>query len=329
MVDHVKKKKVLSNSPRITKVSLLGRCLAWKQQHVEQFFNSFNELWKTPIGSLMTIFVLGIALSFPCVFHVFYKNIERVTAQWDRASEISLFLEKDLSEQRIQVLINKLSLYNEIGSITYISSHQALEEFKKMSGFSKALSYLDENPLPAVLLVIPKNESMDIANSKLLVAKLKSEQEIDLVRLDIDWIEKVQAIVSLLVDIVMAIALLLLTSILLIMSNTIRLNILNQRTEIEVLQLVGATNDFIRRPFLYVGAWYGFFGGIIAWLLTSVLVFWLEGGVLNLMRLYQVQFDIAFLNFNEILFLLGGSTLLGVVTSYVSVKQYLFRISPK
>ena len=329
MVDHVKKNKPLMASPRITKVSLLGRCSAWIQQHYDQLCSSFIVLWKTPCATFMTVLVLGIALSFPSVFHVFYKNIERVTAQWDRASEISLFLEKDISEKRIQVLINKLGMYDDIASITYISPYQALEEFKEMSGFSKALSYLDDNPLPAVLVIIPKNESMDLSSSKLLVAKLKNEQEVDLVRLDIDWIEKVQSIVALLVDIVVTIALLLLISILLIMSNTIRLNILNQRTEIEVLQLVGATNNFIRRPFLYAGAWYGFLGGVIAWLLTSILVFALERGVLNLMRLYQVQFEISFLNVNEILLLLGVSTTLGLLTSYVSVKQYLHKISPR
>ncbi|AGH80503.1 cell division ABC transporter component permease FtsX [Psychromonas sp. CNPT3] len=329
MVDHVKKNKRLVTSPRINKVSLLRRFSAWTHQHYDQIISSFLALWKTPLATFMTVLVLGIALSFPSVFHVFYKNIERVTAQWDRASEISLFLEKDISEKRIQVLINKLGMYDDIASITYISSYQALEEFKEMSGFSKALSYLDENPLPAVLVVIPNNESMDIVSSKLLVEKLKNEQEVNLVRLDLDWIEKVQAIVALLVDIVVTVALLLLISILLIMSNTIRLNILNQRTEIEVLQLVGATNNFIRRPFLYAGAWYGFLGGVIAWLLTSVLVFALEQGVLNLMRLYQVQFEIAFLNINETLLLLGVSTTLGLLTSYVSVKQYLYKISPR
>ncbi|WP_019614452.1 permease-like cell division protein FtsX [Psychromonas ossibalaenae] len=329
MANQTDYKKVLSSSPRITKVSFFGRVGAVIRQHFQQIFSSFTELWKTPFATLMTILVLGVALSLPSVFHVLYKNAERVSAQWDSASEISLFLKKDISEPRVQVLINKLSMYDDIDSVTYISRHQALEEFKEMSGFSKALNYLDENPLPAVLVVTPAKQAMNTAGSKLLVAKLKREQDIDLVRVDIDWIEKLQAILSLVVDIVIGIAILLLLSVLLIVSNTIRLNILNQRPEIEVMKLVGATNSFIQRPFLYVGAWYGLLGGTIAWLLTFSLVQWLQSGVMDLMGLYQVQFQISLMSFTESAIMIAVATFLGFSASYISVKQYLVRIEPK
>ncbi len=322
-------KNVLSGSPRITKVSFFGRVASVFQQHFQQIFTSFSELWKTPFATLMTILVLGVALSLPSVFHVLYKNTERVTDQWDKASEISLFLKKDISEQRIQVLINKLGLYDDIEAVTHITSHQALQEFKEMSGFSKALNYLDENPLPDVLIVVPVAQAMNIAGSKLLVAKLKREQGVDLVRVDIDWIEKLQAILSVVVDIVIAIAVLLLLSVLLIVSNTIRLNILNQRSEIEVFKLVGATNSFIQRPFLYVGAWYGLLGGLIAWLLTFGLVQWLHSGVISLMGLYQVEFQISVMNLEEVAILIAVATFLGFIASYISVKQYLVKIEPK
>jgi len=333
MVKQTENKKVLSCSPRITKISFAGRVVAAIRQHIQQLFSSFSDLWKTPFSTLMTIFVLALALSLPSVFHLIYKNAENVTAQWDGASEISLFLNKDISEQRIQVLINKLALYNDIDSVTYISPHQALKEFKEISSFSNALNYLDENPLPAVLVVVPTKVAMTSAGSKLLVAKLQHEkergQEIDLVRADLEWIEKLQGIFVLLVDIVVAIASLLLISVLLIVSNTIRLNILNQRDEIEVLKLVGATNSFIQRPYLYVGAWYGLLGGVIAWLLTLVMVTWLQSAITSLMGLYQLQFDVSVLNIEEVAILLAIATTLGFVASYVSVKQYLVKIEPK
>ena len=268
-------------------------------------------------------------LSLPSVFHVLYKNTERVSSQWDKASEVSLFLKKDISQQRVQVLINKLALYQEIETVTHISSHQALQEFKEMSGFSKVLSYLDENPLPDVLVVVPVPEAMNIAASKLLVAKLQREQDVDLVRVDIDWIEKLHSILSVIVDIVIAIAVLLLFSVLLVVSNTIRLNILNQRSEIEVLKLVGATNHFIQRPFLYAGIWYGLLGGLIAWLLTFTLVQWLHSGVVNLTGVYQVEFQISGMSLEEIAILIAVSSLLGFIASYISVKQYLVKIEPK
>lgn len=329
MAKQTETNKVLSGSPRITKVSFFGRVAAAIRQHIHQFFDSFAELWKTPFSTLMTILVLGLALSLPSVFQVAYKNVERINGQLDGASEISLFLKKGISEQRVQVLINKLGLYEDIETVTYITSHQALQEFKEMSGFSKALNYLDENPLPGVLVVIPKDKVRNTAGSKLLVAKLQREADIDLVRVDTDLIEKLQAILSLVVDIVFALAVLLLLAVLLIVSNTIRLNILNERPAIEVLKLVGATNSFIQRPFLYIGAWYGLLGGLIALLLTFVMVQWLQSGVTNLVGLYQVQFEILMLNLEEIAILIGLATFLGFLASYISVKQYLVKIEPK
>lgn len=322
-------KKILSSSPRITKVSFLGRVSASIGQHFQQLISSFFELWKTPFSTLMTVLVLGLALSLPSVFHVLYKNAQSVTEQWDGASEISLFLNKDISEPRIQVLINKLALYNDIDTVTYISSHQALEEFKELSSFSTALDHLDENPLPAVLVVIPVKSAMTSAGSKLLVAKLQREQGVEMVRVDLDWIEKLQAILILLVDIAIALATLLLISVLLIVSNTIRLNILSQRDEIEVLKLVGATNSFIQRPYLYAGAWYGLLGGVIAWLLTLAMVSWLQTALTSLMGVYQLQFHVAVLNVEEIATLLAVAALLGFIASYISVKQYLVKIEPK
>jgi len=322
-------KRKLSSSPKINKVSFFRRVYASINQHIHQLINSFFELWKTPFATLMTILVLGIALSLPTVFHVVYKNVERIGGQWNSASEISLFLKKNISEERVQVLINKLGLYDDIETVTYISRHQALEEFKEMSGFSKALNYLDENPLPAVLVVIPVKSAMDAAGSKRLVAELEREQDIDLVRVDIEWIEKLQAIFSLLADIVIGIAVLLLLSVLLIVSNTIRLNILNQREEIEVLKLVGATNRFIQLPYIYIGAWYGFLGGMIAWLFSLVLVLFLESSVLNLTGLYQVNFELISLNLNESLVLLMTAAVLGFIASFISVKQYLVTIEPR
>jgi cell division transport system permease protein len=328
MAKKMEDKKVLSGSPRITKVSFVGRVSAVVSQHFQQIFNSFSALWKTPFSTLMTIFVLGLALSLPSVFHVLYKNAERVAGQWDGASEISLFLNKDISEPNVQVLINKLALYPDIDSVTYISRHQALKEFKEMSSFSTALDQLDENPLPAVLVVVPIAEAMTTGGSKLLVDKLQREKGIDLVRVDLDWIEKLQAILTLAVDIVIAIAALLLISVLLIVSNTIRLNILNQRDEIEVLKLVGATNSFIQRPYLYAGAWYGLLGGIIAWVLTLGMVTWLQSGLMSLMGLYQLQFEVLLLNFEEVGILLMMATGLGFIASFISVKQYLVKIEP-
>ncbi|HIP76081.1 MAG TPA: cell division protein FtsX [Psychromonas hadalis] len=323
------KENILSGSPRINKISLAGRFVESIKQNARQVIASFTGLWRTPFATLMTVCVLGMALSLPSVFNLLYKNIEQASEQWDTASEVSLFLKKNISDEQRQVLINKLSLFDDIETVTYISKSQAIKEFKEMSGFSEALNYLDENPLPSVLVIVPTAKAKNVAGSKLLVAKLKREQDIDLVRVDLDWIEKLQAIVSLFVDAVIGIAVLLLISVLLIVSNTVRLNILNHRPEIEVFKLVGATNSFIQRPYLYAGGWYGFLGGVTAWLLTLVMAGWLESGISGVMSLYQTQFSMSLMTLEEVGILIGIATALGFIASYISVKQYLVKIEPK
>jgi len=329
MSEQQKNSKVLSGSPRIPKISLMGRMSVSFRHNIQILFSSFNTLWKTPFATCMTIAVLGMALSLPSVFTVIYKNIERGSGQLNGAFEISLFLKKNMPEQQIQVLINKLALYNDISLVTYISRGQALKEFKEMSNFSKALNYLDENPFPAVLVIIPTKAGENISGNKLLVSKLQREEGVDLVRVDAEWIEKLQAMVSLGVKIVTGIAMLLLVSVLLIISNTIRLNILNQRVKIEIFKLLGATNNFIQLPYLYVGAWYGFLAGLMAWLLTIGMVEWLQGSVAKVMSLYQITYKISMMDVRDIVTLIGVATLLGFVASYVSVKQYLVKIEPK
>lgn len=319
---------LLGSSPRIAKVPWYKRFLMYWVNHFQQAVGSLGELWRTPMASLMTMAVLGISLALPASFHLLLKNAERVTASWDNAAEVSLFLQPGLSEKTTQNFIQRISLYSEVEAVTYISKEQAITEFREMSGFGNALDYLDENPLPAVVQVTPKPQHASPAGAKLLLAKLQQEKEVEQGKLDIEWLERLHGIISLAVDSVVAIAFLLLASVLLIVGNTIRLNILNRRTEIEVMKLVGATDSFIHRPFLYTGLWYGLIGGMIAWVLTSSLVLWMESAVIRVAGLYQSDFRLLGLSLAEFLFMLGLASLLGLISSYVTVKRHIHLIEP-
>ena len=321
-------RNILNASPRITKVPLHKRFLMYWVNHFQQAIGSLGELWRTPMASLMTMAVLGISLALPASFHLLLKNAERVTANWDNAAEVSLFLQPGLSDKTTQNFIQRISLYTEVESVTYISKEQAVAEFREMSGFGNALDYLDSNPLPAVVQVTPKPLHASPAGAKLLLAKLQQEKEVEQGKLDIEWLERLHSIINLAVDSVVAIAFLLLASVLLIVGNTIRLNILNRRTEIEVMKLVGATDAFIHRPFLYTGLWYGLIGGLIAWVLTSSLVLWMESAVIEVAGLYQSDFRLLGLSFSEFLFMICLASVLGLISSFVTVKRHIYLIEP-
>ncbi|GGP60093.1 cell division protein FtsX [Shewanella algicola] len=320
----------MSKKPNITqsKLPLSGRIVMFFIRHVQQGMSSMGELWRSPVSSIMTMAVLGVSLSLPAALQVLVKNAENVTQSWNNAAEISLFINTGRSEQSIQSLLSRIKAFREVETVSYISRDQALEEFQRLSGFGEALSYLDDNPLPAVVTVTPSVKYSSPTGARELLAKLEREPEVNFGRLDIEWLERLQALLKLLEKTVLAIAALLVLAVVLVIGNTIRLAIMNRRTEIEVMKLVGATEAFIQRPFLYTGIWYGVIGGILAWLIINVLVWYLDGALAELLGLYGSQLTIQSLTFAELIKLVLLASFLGWLGSYLSVRQHLRNIEP-
>jgi len=310
------------------KLPISGRIVMFFIRHVQQGMSSIGELWRNPISSIMTMAVLGVSLSLPAALQVLVKNAENITQSWNSAAEISLFINEGRSEQSIQSLITRIKSFREVASVDYISREQALEEFQRLSGFGEALSYLDENPLPAVVSVTPSVKYSSPTGARELLRKLEREPEVSFGRLDIEWLERLQALVRLLEKTVLAIAALLVLAVVLVIGNTIRLAIMNRRTEIEIMKLVGATEAFIQRPFLYTGIWYGVIGGLLAWLIINILVWYLDGALADLMGLYGSQLSLASLTFAELGQLVLLASFLGWLGSYLSVRQHLRKIEP-
>ncbi|MCL1112151.1 permease-like cell division protein FtsX [Shewanella basaltis] len=320
----------MSKKPNITqsKLPLSGRIVMFFIRHVQQGMSSMGELWRSPVSSVMTMAVLGVSLSLPAALQVLVKNAENITQSWNSAAEISLFINKGRSEQSIQSLLSRIKAFREVETVSYISRDQALEEFQRLSGFGEALSYLDDNPLPAVVTVTPSVKYSSPTGARELLTKLEREPEVNFGRLDIEWLERLQALLKLLEKTVLAIAALLVLAVVLVIGNTIRLAIMNRRTEIEVMKLVGATESFIQRPFLYTGIWYGVIGGILAWLIINALVWYLDGALAELLGLYGSQLTIQSLTFTELLKLMLLASFLGWLGSYLSVRQHLRNIEP-
>ncbi|UJF22051.1 permease-like cell division protein FtsX [Shewanella sp. OMA3-2] len=311
-----------------SKLPMSGRIVMFFIRHVQQGMSSMGELWRNPLSSVMTMAVLGVSLSLPAALQVLVKNAENITQSWNSAAEISLFINEGRSEQSIQSLISRIKVFREVESVDYISRDQALEEFQRLSGFGEALSYLDENPLPAVVTVTPSLKYSSPTGARELLRKLEREPEVSFGRLDIEWLERLQAMVRLLEKTVLAIAALLVLAVVLVIGNTIRLAIMNRRTEIEIMKLVGATEAFIQRPFLYTGIWYGVIGGLLAWIIINLLVWYLDGALADLMGLYGSQLSLESLTFAELGQLVLLASFLGWLGSYLSVRQHLRKIEP-
>lgn len=310
------------------KKSWLARSYFGVINTIRQGVHSLGEMWRTPAASLMTIAVLGLSLTLPSTLYLVVKNVQQVSKGFDNAAEISLFVKQNMSEQQTQSLVKRLALYPEVDKVDFIAKQHALTEFKQTSGFANALDYLDENPLPDVVLVTPTQRHSNAQAAKQLLAKLQQEREVDFGKLDITWIERLNALLALLKESVLTIALLLLTSVTLIIGNTIRLSIMDKKSEIQVMKLVGATNSFIHTPFLWTGIWYGIVGGLVAFMSNVLMMWWLESAVSRVAGIYQSNFVLTGLNSIEFAILLAIAILLGFSGSYLSVRRYIKEIEP-
>ncbi|GLP97821.1 permease-like cell division protein FtsX [Paraferrimonas sedimenticola] len=310
------------------KVPVPRLLIMWMVRHLQNATATLGEIWRSPIAAGMTIAVLAVSLSLPAALQVMVKNAEKITASWQQAAEISLFLHDSADERAVKNLLTRVQSYSEVEQVEYIDKSQALAEFQQVSGFGEALALLDANPLPAVVMVTPAQGHATPGAASRLLEKLGRESEVDFGRLDIEWLQKLEAIIGMLERTVLALALLLILAVLLVIGNTVRLAIMNRRSEIEVMKLVGATQAFIQRPFLYTGVWYGIIAGALAWVLVQLLVVWLNGAIQPLLGLYQSDFQMESLGATELFSLMFAASALGWVGSYLSVRQHIKAIEP-
>lgn len=311
------------------KVSVFQRIAMFFVDHLRQSLNSLGELYRKPFSALMTIGVLGFSITLPSTLYIIVKNTEQVTEQWQQASEISLFLRESVTRAQAQQLVKRLSTWSEISKVTYVSPEQGLEEFQRLSGLGEALDYLDKNPMPATVLVVPTSKYAGPTAAGILLDKLRKEREVDIGKLDIEWLERLYSLLSIAKELVMLLAILLFFAVVLIIGNTIRLNIMNKRDEILVMKLVGATDAFIQRPFLYTGFWFGLLGGLMAWFTVSIILVWVGWSLDSFMQQYQINLDITGLNFQALGIMLLVSITLGLMGSFLSVQKHVNEIEPE
>jgi cell division transport system permease protein len=300
----------------------------WLGQHLQSAMATLRRLLETPLPTGMTVAVIGISLALPAALYVLADNLRTMAGGWDQTAAISLFLQYETNDGDANRVAADLRGWPEIAQVQMITREKALDEFRALGGFEEALEQLKNNPLPVVLAIYPRTEHSPPAQLETLQTKLLELPEVDFARMDTLWLQRFQAILDLIQTGVLLLGGLLGMGVLLIVGNSIRLEILNRRIEIEIMELVGATAAFIRRPFLYAGAWYGLLGGLTAWLLVTLAILLLQGPVSRLASLYRSEFPLSGLGLSAMGIILMGSVLLGLVGSWIAVNRHLRGAEP-
>lgn len=276
----------------------------------------------------MIVLVIAVTLAIPAALNLVIKNVNSVSEGWDNALDFSIFLQDGLSENEAQNLAQLIRQRADVAAVEVIAASDALEEFKKQSGFGEALDQLGENPLPHTLVVRP-SPANTAQSMTLLQEELGNLPEADAVQVDTEWVQRFHAIVDIVRQAITIGASLLGIAIIVIIGNTIRLDIQNRREEIEVTKLIGASNAFVRRPFLWSGFWYGLLGGLLALALVQYGLFLLQEPVSRLAGLYQSGIVVMNLSGVEMLSILGIGIALGLTGSWFAATRHMRQIEPR
>ncbi len=301
---------------------------AWLDQHRAACAMSLRKLLTSPLATLLTAAVIGIALALPTAFFALLHNAQSLGSDWDGAARISLYLGDAVAEAEGAALADQLAARSDIASTRHIGRDAALAEFRELSGFGEVLDSLGENPLPGVVVVHPLATAAPDAVAA-LAEELGALKTVDDALVDLQWVQRLHAIIGVIQRTVAIVAALLGVAVLLVVGNTIRLDILGRREEIVVVKLIGATDGFVRRPFLYGGAIYGLLGGALAVLLVGLALGLIAEPARDLAQLYGSAFEFSGLNLDSALTLMLCGMLLGLGGAWLAVGRHLRDIEPR
>ena len=305
-----------------------GPVSTWFSRHGATAFGSLVRLLRQPFASLMIILVIAVTLAIPAALNLVVHSAVAVSSGWANALDFSIYLKRGVSESEAKGLAKIIGERADVESVRLITADEALADFKKQSGFGDALDALTENPLPHTLVIRPAaaNTTQSII---LLQEELGNLPEAEFVQADTEWVRRFHAILDIVRRAIVIGASLLALAIVVIIGNTIRLDIQNRREEIEVTKLIGASNGFVRRPFLWSGFWYGLTGGLLALGLVQYGLHLMAQPAARLASLYQSNATMLGLSLLESLAILGVGVFLGLVGSWFAVARHLRRIEPR
>ena len=298
-------------------------------RHLQAFLGSLGKLARSPAATVLTLIVIALALALPTALRVFVINAQAATGNFASAVDMSVYLKTDTPLAKAQQLAQAAQQRSDVATVTLIPADQGLQEFRKYSGFGDALTALKENPLPHVLHVRPRTAYTSGAALESLRRYFSAWPEVDLVQVDAEWVMRFNAILDLLRQVLLLAAALLGVGVLAVIGNTIRLEIQGRRAEIEVTKLVGGSNAFVRRPFLYTGMLYGLGGALLAWGIVAIAIVVLGEPVATLARLYGSRYVLHGPTTDDVGILLGAGVVLGWLGAWIAAARHLRDIEPR
>lgn len=298
----------------------------WILRHIQVMTGSLGRLTEQPVASLLTATVIGIALALPASMYLLVDNVRELAGEWQSQGEIWLYMNPEVSDLRASQIAAELESRGDVSNARLITKDQARELFIQHSNLGSAMELLSDNPLPAAIVLTPNELSSAVVNG--ILWHVREMPQVDLAKTDSEWIERLQAIIDLARTFVWVLILAFCFVASIVVGNTIRLDIENHRQEIIVTKLVGGTDGFVRRPFLYVGFWYGIAGGFIALVLVGIAVTSLQQPFNHVLGLFDSEYQLVWLGLSDCLVLLATGTLLGWLGSWIGVSKHLRDIEP-
>ena len=302
--------------------------LQWGRRHLQTGIGALGALSRQPLASLLTIAVIGVALALPAALQVLVQNGRSAAGNLDDIRDFSVYLRPGTTLSVAEELAGELATGDGVATVTLIPADQALEELQQDAGLAGLALALEENPLPHTLVVRP-GQALDGAGIAALAEEIGRRPAVDQVKLDGEWLSRLAALIEVLRRAVLLATVLLVGGVVIIIGNTIRLDIQNRQQEIEVMKLLGATDGFVRRPFLYLGFWYGLLGGLVALLLLLASLWSLAGPLNRLAGLYGSDLRLAGLDLRTVGSLLLGGLVAGCGGAFLAVGRHLKAIQPK
>ena len=315
---------------RQSRTLIRHRVAGYLHHHRENCLASLRRLLASPVQTTMTVLVIAIAMALPAALYTAVDNLRQLGGDIELNARMSVFVDRQAGDDDIAALVAAVESRRDVASIVYVSRESALEEFREASGFGDVLELLPENPLPAALLVRPVTEVTRSPEASARLAEWLGEQKhVDDVSVDLGWLQKLHGYVEVGRQVAIGLGILLAIGVLLVMGITIRLAIENRRDEIVVVKLIGGTDGYVRRPFLYSGLWYGLAGGLLAWLLVWAGFLALSLEVRRIAALYQSGFALDGPGISILLILLASGALLGLAGAWIAVGGHLRAIEPE
>ena len=300
----------------------------WATAHLHAAINSFNFLCRRPLATLITVTVIAIALTLPTLFWVFTDNVSQLTADWQRSGSVSLYLKPSLSPAQQNQFLIDVGHIDGVAKASLKTPAEGIKELQQQEGMNDIMRYLPNNPLPAVIEVIPALSVNSALQMEQLYNRLKVLPQVEQTKLDMEWIRRLHAILGFAAEIANALMVLLAFTVVLIVGNTLRLAIHNRLEEIRVLKLIGANDQFIVRPFLYSGVWYGLLGAIFAVLFVNIFMLSIAVAIEQLVAAYHMRYPIKGLTVFQAYLMVIASIGLSWLGAKLFVKKQLASIEP-